>query len=130
VNALESRLDDFMRKLNLRYYVIHMVCMNLKEASNLIDQKQALLSLPTPQAGNAEHPLDIESSRTRKSLVKDTEDLQARWQQFLENHEEDVCMVIFTLKFGCPRTHYAQEFQNVGWEAFQILNVDEVPGLK
>ena len=78
-----------------------MVCMTLKEASNLINQKQALLS---PQAGNAEHSFDIESSRIRKSLVNDMEDLQARWQRFLENHEEDVCMVILTLKFGCSRT--------------------------
>jgi hypothetical protein len=73
-----------------------------KEAS---DQKQALLSLPTPQAGNAEHSLDIESSRTRKSLVNDAEDLQARWERFLENHEKDVCMVTFTLKFACSRIH-------------------------
>jgi len=85
-----------------------------------------------PTRTNSEHSLDIESSG--KSLVNDTEDLQARWEHFVQKHEEDVCTVISTLKFGCSRLALvltsAQVFQNVGWEDFQKFQVDAVPGLK
>jgi hypothetical protein len=81
-----------------------------------------------PTGTNSEHSLDIESSG--KSLVNDTEDLQAQWKHFVLLHEEDVCAVISTLKFGCSRTHICTGISKCWLGRFPKISSRCSPGLE